>query len=209
MSVATRPPPADDLQAVRGQGGGNGGGPARRAIVRWAWRLFRREWRQQLLVLALLTVAVMATTLGAAVASNTVTRVDPTMGTANYRLTISGTDPSLAGDIAAMRQRFGTIEVSAHQKIVVPGSVATADLRDQNPKGPYGYPTLRLSAGRYPSGSDEVAVTGPVAAIFNLHIGDVWHHGARDRRVVGLVENPQNLLDKFALVAPGQANPPD
>ena len=29
---------------------GNGGVAARRAVVRWAWRLFRREWRQQLLV---------------------------------------------------------------------------------------------------------------------------------------------------------------
>ncbi|HEY6309711.1 MAG TPA: hypothetical protein VIY52_02740 [Streptosporangiaceae bacterium] len=42
-------------------GTGNGGVPARRAVIRWAWRLFRREWRQQLLVLGLLTVAVAAT----------------------------------------------------------------------------------------------------------------------------------------------------
>ena len=40
--------------------GDNGGVPARRAVVRWAWRLFRREWRQQILVLTLLTVAVAA-----------------------------------------------------------------------------------------------------------------------------------------------------
>ena len=31
---------------------------ARRALVRWAWRMFRREWRRQTLVIALLTVAV-------------------------------------------------------------------------------------------------------------------------------------------------------
>ena len=35
-------------------GARNGGAPARRAVIRWAWRLFRREWRQQLLVLALM-----------------------------------------------------------------------------------------------------------------------------------------------------------
>jgi len=29
--------------------------------MRWAWRLFRREWRQQVLVLALLTLAVAVT----------------------------------------------------------------------------------------------------------------------------------------------------
>jgi len=29
----------------------NGGVPARRAVIRWALRLLRREWRQQLLLL--------------------------------------------------------------------------------------------------------------------------------------------------------------
>ena len=38
----------------------NGGVAARRAVIRWALRLFRREWRQQLLVLVLLCVAVAA-----------------------------------------------------------------------------------------------------------------------------------------------------
>jgi putative ABC transport system permease protein len=42
------------------QGRANGGVAARRAVVRWAWRMFRREWRQQVLVVALLTVAVAA-----------------------------------------------------------------------------------------------------------------------------------------------------
>ncbi|GID32876.1 FtsX-like permease family protein [Paractinoplanes brasiliensis] len=36
----------------------DGGLPARRAVVRWAWRMFRREWRQQVMVLTLLAVAV-------------------------------------------------------------------------------------------------------------------------------------------------------
>jgi putative ABC transport system permease protein len=176
-------------------------------VIRWAWRLFRRDWRQQLLVLALLTLAVGATAMGAAVASNTVSRVDAMMGTANYRLTIPGSDPNLAADIAATQRWFGTVEAVAHQKIAIPGSVATVDLRDQQPNGPYGSATVRLAAGRYPVGPDEVAVTGTVAATFNLRLGDVWHQGRRDRSVVGLVENPQNLLDEFALVAPGQANP--
>ena len=37
-----------------------GGIAARLAVTRWAWRMFRREWRQQILVTALLTVAVAA-----------------------------------------------------------------------------------------------------------------------------------------------------
>jgi putative ABC transport system permease protein len=207
VSEAVRQHAADpaDEQAV---GTGNGGGPARRAIARWAWRLFRREWRQQLLVLALLILAVAATTIGLAVASNTVTPVDAAMGTANHRLTLPGSDPNLAGDIAAIQKAFGPIEVVAHQIVAIPGSVATVDLRDQDPKGTYGYPTLRLATGRYPAAPDEVAVAPPVAAAFNLQVGDVWHQGGGDRRVVGVVENPENLLDQFALVAPGQATAP-
>ena len=47
----------------------NGGVPARRAVIRWAIRLLRREWRQQLLILALITVAVGATVVASAVAA--------------------------------------------------------------------------------------------------------------------------------------------
>jgi hypothetical protein len=43
---------------------------ARRAVIRWGWRLFRREWRQQLHVLRLLTVAVAAAIWGAGVVRN-------------------------------------------------------------------------------------------------------------------------------------------
>ena len=50
MSTVLRDPP--DLA------GPGGGIVARRAVFRWGWRLFRREWRQQLLVLGLLTAAV-------------------------------------------------------------------------------------------------------------------------------------------------------
>jgi putative ABC transport system permease protein len=53
-----------------------------------------------------------------------------------------------------------------------------------------------------------VAVTSSVAKAFGLHIGSIWREGGRNLQVVGFVENPLNLLDQFALVAPGQANPP-
>ena len=40
----------------------SGGVPAWRVMGRWARRLLRREWKQQILVLALLTVTVAAAT---------------------------------------------------------------------------------------------------------------------------------------------------
>jgi putative ABC transport system permease protein len=186
----------------------NGGAPARRAVIRWAWRLFRREWRQQLLVLGLLVAAVAATTAGAAIAANAPSSPDASFGTAGYLLTISGSGRYLAADISAARKWFGEIEVIEHQSVAIPGSVNTVDLRAQNPAGPFGFPMLRLDAGHYPRGPGQVAVTAQVAAIYRLTLGRNWREGGRSRRVVGLVENPQNLQDAFALVAPGQATPP-
>jgi putative ABC transport system permease protein len=178
-------------------------------MVRWAWRMFRREWRQQALVLALLTVAVAATIVGLGVASNaTQLKADPMFGTANTIITVPGTDANLRADIASLQRRFGAVDEIDHQNIPVPGSVANIDLRAQNPRGSYGRVTLRLDSGRYPVGADEVAVTRDVASTFGLHLGSTWNAGGRNWRVVGLVENPLNLLDQFALVAPGQVSSP-
>src|SRR5262249_37314568 len=77
-----------------------------------------------------------------------------------------------------------------------------------DPNGVYSHSTLRLDAGRYPTGPDEVAVTADVATIFDLSVGDVWQQDGHSRLVVGIVENPLDLLDRFVLVAPGQATPP-
>ena len=201
MSTSLRERPA---------GLGTGGGvPARRAMVRWAWRLFRREWRQQLLVLALLTVAVGGTILGAAVATNTPPPANRGFGTANHLVTLPGNDPHLTADIAAIRRQFGIVDVIEDQTIAIRGSVNTFDLRAQNPSGPYGGPMLSLVAGHYPAGPGEVAVTSAVASALSLRIGDRWHEGGHAWRVTGMVEDPQNLLDQFALVAPGQVSTPD
>jgi putative ABC transport system permease protein len=197
------------LERPVAQTAGDGGAPARRAMVRWAWRLFRREWRRQALVLGLLMVAVAATTVGLGVASNASNlKADPMFGTANTIITVPGTATTLASDVAAIQNRFGSIDVIAHQNIPVPGSVSAVDLRAQNPNGPYGHVTLRLDSGRYPIDAGEVAVTSDVAKVFGLHVGSVWTEGGQTLQVVGLVENPLNLREQFALVAPGQANPP-
>jgi putative ABC transport system permease protein len=188
---------------------GDGGAPARRAVVRWAWRLFQREWTRQTLILVLLTLAVAATTMGLAVVSNIISlKADPTFGTANTIIGLSSPGSQLPADLAAARARFGTIDVVEHQSISVPGSISNVDIRAANPNGPFVHATFRLDAGRFPTGPDQVAVTGDVAQTFGLHLGSTWQQNGRSLTVVGLVENPLNLLDQFALVAPGQANPP-
>jgi putative ABC transport system permease protein len=187
---------------------GDGGAPARRAVVRWAWRLFRREWRQQLLVLALIIVAVAATILGAAVASNTPPPADVGFGTANHLVTIPGSDPHLAADIAAVQKHFGAADVIENANLAT-GLAQGAQLRAQDPHGAFGGPMLDVVSGRYPNGANEVAMTEQLASTFGVHVGDFWSTAGRELRVVGIVENPQSLLDNFALVAPGQVSTPN
>jgi putative ABC transport system permease protein len=201
VSTALRERPA-------GAGTPNGGAPARRAVIRWAWRMFRREWRQQLLILALIVVAVAATVLGAGVATNTPPPANAGFGTAGDLATYPGHDPHLAAQIAALQHRFGSVDVIENQTIAIPGSISTYDLRAQNPRGPFGQPMLSLVSGHYPASPGQVAVTDGVAAAFNLKVGGVWNQGGQARRVVGIVQNPQSLLDEFALVLPGQVSAP-
>ena len=185
----------------------HGGAPARRAVIRWAWRLFRREWRQQVLVLALIIVAVAATIVGAAVATNTPPPSHAGYGTANTLVTLPGTDPQLGADLAAIRSRFGAADVIENQTIAT-GLVGGAQLRAQDPTGAYGQPMLALVSGRYPTGAAQVAMTRQLAATLNVQVGGSWQVAGRALSLVGLVENPQNLLDNFALVAPGQLPSP-
>jgi putative ABC transport system permease protein len=186
----------------------NGGMPARRAVLRWAWRLLRREWRQQLLVLALITVAVAATTVGVGVSANTPLSSYVGFGTAHDLATFSGVSSSETATIAKWHQRFGPVEVIENETVTIPGSINTFDLRAQNPQGPYSQPLLALVSGHYPTGAGEAAVTSGVATSLNLKVGSTWREGGVARRVVGVVENPQDLLDQFALVVPGQVVKP-
>jgi putative ABC transport system permease protein len=185
----------------------DGGLPARRAVTRWAWRLFRREWRQQFLILALITVAVAATILGSTVAVNNPPPKDAGFGTAPYSVSFAN-DNTKAQTFIAQVQSLGTDQVIENETFSIPGSINTYQLRSQAAHGPFGGPMLSLLSGRYPSSPNEVAVTGGVASAFHLSVGKTWLVGGTTRDVVGTVQNPQSLLDEFALVVPGQVPSP-
>src|SRR6516165_12118523 len=110
MSVTVRERPAR-------AGASNGGVPARRAVIRWAWRLLRREWRQQLLILALITVAVAATFVGSAVATNTPPPAGADFGTATDMATFSSLSPHVNAKIAPLAHRFGRVEVIENRAV--------------------------------------------------------------------------------------------
>src|ERR1700749_4199044 len=84
-----------------------GGVPARRAVIRWAVRLLRREWRQQFLILALITVAVAATVVASTVATNTPAPVAGVLGSAQDAASFSGSPASANAPIRNLENRWG------------------------------------------------------------------------------------------------------
>jgi putative ABC transport system permease protein len=181
---------------------------ARRAVIRWGWRLFRREWRQQLLVLGLLTVAVAATIWGASVVTNSqIPPSYPTFGTGAARVTLPGTDPHLTTDIATIAGRWGPADLIEKQNITT-GSRQSVQLRAESPHGHYNSPLLSLVSGTYPAGPGQVALTSQVAARYGAHVGGTWHTAGTTWQVTGIVADPSNLADEFALVTPGRLRQP-
>lgn len=170
--------------------------------------MFRREWRQQALVLSLLIVVLAATVVGLGLAANANVSSDARFGRADYLVTLQGDDARLDEHVASVADRFGTVEIFRHESIPVPGSVTPLDVRDQDPSGPLMSAALRLDAGRFPSGADEIAVTDGAAGTFGLVVGRPWSVDGRTWQVVGLIENPFDLLEDFALVAPGTITSP-
>jgi len=188
---------------------------ARRALSRWELRLAVREWKQRILIVLLITVATAATVLGIAVASAAGgTPNYGIFGTAQTLVQLPGSTRDLPGVIANIEKAYGAASVIYDQPITT-GQAGGADLRAQDPNAPYTRVLLALDSGRYPAAAGQVAVTPGLAQLYGLRIGSVWHVPAsagaaagRSFTVTGIVENPSNLLDEFALVPPGQIAAP-
>jgi len=172
--------------------------------------MLRREWRQQLLVLMLLTVAVAAAVGSVTIVHHTRPGDDGEVGLARQLLRFDGADPrKLEAGLAAARTALGTVDVIAHRTALVPGGIEKVDYRAQDPRGPYGGVLLALRKGRYPTGAGQVAVTDGVAQLLGLDLGATTALDGRRRTVVGIVENPLELSDEFALVSPTAGLPAD
>lgn len=183
---------------------------ARRAVMRWAWRLVRREWRQQVLVLLLITFTVAASLLAATVAFNAPSSADGVFGRADHLIRLTGPQPQALTSVAAeLQKQYPGAEVIEHSTVPVPGSVETVDLRVQDPTLPLGAPKLAVHSGRYPADAAEVAVTDGAASLFGLHVGDHTTLAGQERTVVGIVENPADLSDEFVLAGPGSSIVPE
>ena len=130
-----------------------------------------------------------------------------TFGTAAAQVTLPGTDPHLAADIAAIQGRWGPADLIENQNITT-GTTQSVQLRAENPHGHYNSPLLSLVSGTYPAGPGQVALTSQVASLYGAHVGGTWQAAGTTWRVTGIVQDPSNLADEFALVAPGQVTHP-
>jgi putative ABC transport system permease protein len=174
---------------------------ATRAVAHWAWRMFRRDWRGQSLVLVLLTVAVAVSSYGASLGHTLAPSDRASFGSATGRIRFTTNDPALAAStVSAAHRTFGTVEEINDRLIPIPGSVRQLDLRTQDPHGAFGASILRLRAGRYPANSAGIALTPAISQFLAAPVGASVKLGGVTRQVVGLVENPAQLDDAFGLV---------
>src|ERR1700722_15483739 len=193
---------------------------ARRSLSRWALRLAVREWKQRILIAALIAVASAATMIGIAVASATPgTPNAGTYGTSQTLVELPGSTAGLSAAIANIEKAYGPASV-VYDEPITTGQSGGADLRAEDPSAPYTQVLLALDSGHYPSGPSQAAVTSGLAQLYGLSIGSTWHvpatvlpttggaEAGRAFTVTGIVEDPSNLLDEFALVAPGQLAAP-
>ena len=164
--------------------------------------MFRREWRQQILICVLVAVAVAATILGAGIISGSQVPQNAGFGSANTQAVLQGSDPHLAAELASLRAHFGALGVIDSTPVST-GTVNGAVLESLDPTAPYVRPLVELTAGHYPQGHREVDLSTTLAQVYGVGIGGTWVAAGRHWSVVGLVQTPTNLTASFALAAPG------
>ena len=166
--------------------------------------MFRREWRQQLVVLVLLAVTVAAAIFAAIAAYNVASPITAHVGNADHLITLSSPDAALLTSATTdLSTKYAPTETIWHAQLPVPGSVESIDLRAEDPQGPLSAPLLALKSGRYPIKSGEVALTDGAASTLDLGVGGKLTIGNDSWTIVGMVENPTDLSDEFILTVPG------
>ena len=168
----------------------------------------RRDWRQQVLTLLLLIVAVGAAVTGSAMAVNSDADGSAFFGNADKMILIDGDDPAtVAAAISAATERYGVVEAVWMSPIAVPGSSEVVAHWAMRPDGALTEPLLAVLDGRYPAGSDEAALTDEAADLFGAALGDEIDVEGATYTVVGLVENPGDLGHDFVLTLPDETAP--
>lgn len=177
---------------------------ARLAVLHWVIRLVRRERRQHVLVIALLTFGIASSVVAVSTLVRLNTPIEREFAGAESVVSIQVTDPAAGASLPAALAEI----VDAHPGLeVVAYSVEGPEgirLVGQDPTQPLGQDWARLLDGRWP-GQGEVTLSG--RAIERLHaagssgnISTTVTIAGAPRTVVGHYENPSDLGDASAIV---------
>lgn len=182
---------------------------SRSALLRWALRVVRLEWRQHLLVISMIAFGIAFATLLVASAVRFQAPVESALESpARVDLWVNDGDNPLD----AIFDRFETDVVAVHAaypdaELQISGRNTSAgpELRAADPKAPLAAVNFSLLEGRWPS-AGEVALTRRAVDQFEIffqedvQIGQTRPIGGIDREIVGIWENPNNLKHSSALV---------
>ena len=182
---------------------------ARRVMWRWGWRQLRREWRQQLLILALVAFATGGAAFFATMIFYANQPASAFTGSATQRLTVTQGEISLAETLRSVEDALGTTETTGVREVRRDQSSITFPLSDPPTTSMFGAEPIRLLDGHRPTADSEIAISPELAAQLNIEIGAAVPIDGTSFIVVGLVEDPANINQPLAIVAPGTLDEPD
>lgn len=169
---------------------------ARAFVWRWSWRLVRKDWRQYVVILAMLTIAIAAAVSGVLIAHNMSAPNEIEYG--NGQIEAQSRTPDALEQ--AMKERgvdYGAIRRTTVQR---DGQVGDLRLVAADPANTITEPLFTLLEGRWPSNDQEVAVTD-LALSDRAPVGTSIQLDGRTVEIVGMVENPTRLSEEFVFAA--------
>jgi putative ABC transport system permease protein len=176
---------------------------SRRAMALWSWRLIRREWRQQALVVALVAIAIGLASFFGVIFANT-EGASSSQGSATHEIELFAGQAPLADQRRDIAAHFDPIGVTAwRERVRQKGSPYDFDLGDAvSPTLFAGRPVIVLK-GAAPVAPGEIALSDALMRKLAVSIGDTVDLTVGSYRVVGRYEDPANLQVVQAIVAPG------
>ncbi len=175
---------------------------------RWARRQLQREWRQQLLILALVAFATGGAAFFATMIFYSNQPASEFTGSATQRLTVTEGESSLADTLLLVDEALGPIEAIGVRDVRRDQSSIDFELSDPPAASIFGAEPTRLVRGRTPTADGEIAISPGLSAQLNVDIGGQLPVDGVGYMVVGLVEDPANLGTPIGIVAPGTLDNP-
>jgi putative ABC transport system permease protein len=183
---------------------------SRRAMALWSWRLIRREWRQQALVLSLVLIAIALSSFFAVIFANSnASGSGATHGTATHELRVFAGQAPLAEQQRDIAAQFDPIAVTAWRAgIRLKGAPTDFDLSDSVSPTVFGGRPFTLTKGAWPTASGEIALSDALIRDLGASIGETIDLTDHTYQVVGRFEDPDDLRRLHAIVAPGTVSNP-